>query len=186
MSDESRQFYSADSDSHIKPGTHAVEGVATEGTIGTVVGATLGAIAAIGTSVLVPGLGVVIAGPIVAGLVGGGARAVAGGLVGGLTGFGLPESNAAYEKVLKVGGVVIGVTPANSARVIPASTQNAISFSPKLIDIGLARLNENPPPPTTPPVVSAYFPLFGLPLLLGSLLFRRFLPGRPLNSSLVG
>jgi hypothetical protein len=115
MSDESRQFYSADSDSQIKPGTHAVEGVATGGTIGTVVGATLGAIVAIGTSVLVPGLGVVIAGPIVAGLAGGGAGAVAGGLVGGLIGLGIPESNAAaYEKVLKEGGVVIGVTPSDS------------------------------------------------------------------------
>jgi hypothetical protein len=115
MSDTTRKFYSDDKSSRIKPDDHAVEGVATGGTVGTVVGATLGAIAAIGTSVLVPGLGIVVAGPIVAGLAGGGAGAVAGGLVGGLIGLGIPESNAAaYEKVLKEGGVVIGVTTDNS------------------------------------------------------------------------
>lgn len=115
MSDETRKFYDADAKSQIKPDNKGVEGVATGGTIGTVIGATLGAIAAIGTSVLVPGLGVVVAGPIVAGLAGGGAGAVTGGLVGGLIGLGIPESNAtAYEKVLKEGGVVIGVTPRTS------------------------------------------------------------------------
>jgi len=115
MSDESRTHYSAETGSPIKPGDHGVEGVATGGTIGTVIGATLGAIAAIGTSVLVPGLGIVVAGPLVAALAGGGAGAVTGGLVGGLIGLGVPESNAsAYEKVLKEGGVVIGVTPRDS------------------------------------------------------------------------
>jgi hypothetical protein len=89
-----------------------VEGVATGGAIGTAVGATVAAIAAIGTSVAVPGLGLVVAGPILAALAGGGAGAVTGGLIGGLIGLGIPESNArAYEEALKNGGVVIGVVP---------------------------------------------------------------------------
>jgi hypothetical protein len=57
----------------------------------------------------------VIAGPVVAALMGGGAGAVAGGVIGGLIGLGIPESNArAYEKALKEGGIVIGVTPRNT------------------------------------------------------------------------
>ena len=53
-----------------------------------------------------------MAGPILAGLAGGGAGAVAGGAIGGLVGLGIPESNAkAYEEALKKGGVVFGVAP---------------------------------------------------------------------------
>ena len=72
------------------------------------------AFAAIGTSILIPGIGWV-AGPIAAALAGGGAGAVTGGLIGGLIGFGIPESNArAYEEALRDGGIAIGVTPHNS------------------------------------------------------------------------
>lgn len=99
----------------IKSGTHATEGMATGGAVGTAIGATVGAILAIGTSIAIPGLGLIVAGPIVAGLAGGGAGAVAGGTIGGLVGLGIPESNAkAYEEALKKGGVAIGVRPHNS------------------------------------------------------------------------
>ena len=115
MSDETRKYFDESHDKPIKAGDKSVEGVATGGTIGTVIGATLGAIAAIGTSIIIPGLGIAVAGPIVAALAGGGAGAVTGGLIGGLIGLGIPESNAhAYEKVLKEGGVVIGVHPSDS------------------------------------------------------------------------
>jgi hypothetical protein len=91
-------------------GSMATEGVAVGGAIGTAVGATTAAILAIGTSVALPGLGLIVAGPILAALAGGGAGAVTGGLIGGLVGLGIPESNAqAYEAALKEGGVVIGV-----------------------------------------------------------------------------
>jgi hypothetical protein len=71
--------------------------------------------AAIGTSVLIPGLGLVIAGPIAAALAGGGAGALTGGIIGGLVGLGVPEPNAtAYQEALRDGGVVIGVTPRGS------------------------------------------------------------------------
>jgi hypothetical protein len=93
-------------------GTLAEEGMGVGGAIGTVVGATLGAIAAIGTNLVLPGLGLVIAGPIAAALAGAGAGAATGGILGGLIGLGIPESNAtAYENALKEGGVVIGVRP---------------------------------------------------------------------------
>jgi hypothetical protein len=109
------QYYSHADDEEISASTHALEGVATGGAIGTAVGATAAAIAAIGTSLVIPGLGLVVAGPIAAALAGGGAGAVAGGVIGGLVGLGIPESNAhAYEEALREGGVAIGVAPRNA------------------------------------------------------------------------
>ena len=110
MSDTTRRQFDENKDARNPAGTHGLEGVATGGAIGTAVGATAAAIAAIGTSVLIPGLGFFVAGPILAALAGGGAGAVTGGLIGGLVGLGIPESNAkAYEAALKNGGVVLGV-----------------------------------------------------------------------------
>jgi 3D (Asp-Asp-Asp) domain-containing protein len=99
----------------IKAGSKTAEGMATGGAVGTAVGAGVAAIAAIGTSVVVPGLGWVVAGPIFGALAGGTIGAVGGGAVGALIGLGISESNAAaYEEALRNGGVVIGVVPRNS------------------------------------------------------------------------
>lgn len=93
-------------------GTHATEGMGVGGAIGTVTGAALAAVAAVGTSLVIPGLNLVIAGPLAAALAGAGAGAATGGLVGALVGYGIPESNAeAYEAALKEGGIVLGVEP---------------------------------------------------------------------------
>jgi hypothetical protein len=95
--------------------------MAAGGAVGTAVGAGVAALAAIGTSIVIPGLGWVVAGPVFAALAGGGAGAVAGGAVGALIGFGISESNAsAYEEALRNGGVVLGVVPRNNddAKVI--------------------------------------------------------------------
>jgi hypothetical protein len=123
MSDQTRTSYypsatttgtSGRGDKH-EAGTLAVEGMGVGGAIGTAVGASLAAIAAVGTTLMVPGLGIVIAGPIAAALAGGGAGAVTGGLIGLLTGAGFTEENAeAYHAALREGGVVLGVTPRNS------------------------------------------------------------------------
>ena len=116
MSDKTRATFTADRPREkITASSMASEGMAAGGAIGTAVGAALGAIAAIGTTIALPGLGLVIAGPIVAGLAGGGAGAVAGGIVGGLVGLGIPESNVkAYQDALRAGGVAVGVTPHSS------------------------------------------------------------------------
>jgi len=113
MSDSTRSAFERHHDSdHLTAKSKAPEGMAAGGAIGTAVGATLAAVAAIGTNILVPGLGMVVAGPIVAAFAGGGAGAVAGGLVGALVGFGISESNAkVYEEALRDGGVVFGVVP---------------------------------------------------------------------------
>jgi uncharacterized protein YjbJ (UPF0337 family) len=105
MSDETRRRHFADSD----VGTKATEGMGIGGAIGGGVGATLAAIFAVGTSVAIPGLGLVVAGPIAAALAGAGAGAAAGGLIGGLVGLGIPEERArAYDQGVRAGGVVIG------------------------------------------------------------------------------
>ena len=57
-----------------------------------------------------PGLGLVIAGPIVAALAGLGAGGAAGGLIGALVGAVIPEHRAkVYETEIRGGGILIGV-----------------------------------------------------------------------------
>jgi len=114
MSDKTRAEYLAahtDTAGKVKPGTMAVEGLRVGGAVGTAVGASVAAIAAIGTMALIPGIGW-IAGPLAAAFAGGGAGAVAGGVIGVLVGMGIPEDNAeAYHEALREGGVVLGVVP---------------------------------------------------------------------------
>lgn len=108
-------FSSSGEEGRIKSGTKTAEGMATGGALGTAIGAGAAALAAIGTSIVIPGLGWVVAGPIFGALAGGGAGAVAGGALGALIGLGISESNAsAYEEALRHGGVAIGVVPHNS------------------------------------------------------------------------
>ena len=69
-------------------------------------------IAAVGTSIAIPGLGLVIAGPIAAAVAGAGAGGAAGTLVGALVGWGIPEERVKhYESGIKEGGILMGVTP---------------------------------------------------------------------------
>ena len=110
MSDDTRKKYFADDDTEL--GTKAWEGAGKGAAIGGGVGATLAAIAAIGTTLALPGLGLLIAGPIAAALAGGGAGALTGGLIGALVGHGIPEEHAKhYEKGIREGGIVMGVQP---------------------------------------------------------------------------
>ena len=112
MSDETRKKHFSKGETEV--GTKAMEGAGTGSAIGGVVGAAVGVIAAIGTSLVIPGLGLIIAGPIAAGLAGAGAGGVAGGLIGALVGSGIPEERARlYESGVKDGKIVMGVHPRN-------------------------------------------------------------------------
>jgi hypothetical protein len=108
MSEDSRKKYY---DSVlVKEGSKAPEGAGIGGATGATIGGIIGAIAAIGTSLVIPGLGLVIAGPIVAGLAGAGAGGITGGLIGALIGWGIPEDKAKiYESGIKSGGILLGV-----------------------------------------------------------------------------
>jgi uncharacterized protein YjbJ (UPF0337 family) len=114
MSDETRSRHFGD----VKPGTEfasgskAAEGMGKGGAIGGGIGAALAAILAVGTTIVVPGLGLVVAGPIAAALAGAGAGGATGGLIGALIGAGIPKDRAAdYERGIKQGGIVIGTRP---------------------------------------------------------------------------
>ncbi len=111
MSDATRdKYYSENADTEL--GSKALEGTGAGAAIGGTLGAIIGGIAAIGTNVLIPGLGLVIAGPIAAALAGAGAGGIAGGLAGALIGWGIPEDRAkVYEQGIREGGTVIGVRP---------------------------------------------------------------------------
>ena len=90
-------------------GNKAVEGMG----VGSVAGGTLGAIvagiAAIGSNLIIPGLGLVVAGPLAAALAGAGAGGAIGGLIGALVGAGIPEDRAReYDQGIRGGGIVLG------------------------------------------------------------------------------
>ncbi|MBO2033321.1 hypothetical protein J4D99_18130 [Siccationidurans ginsengisoli] len=115
MSDETRKTHFGDNTAHTDLGDKAMEGAGVGSAIGGTAGAIIGAIAAIGTSVALPGLGLIIAGPLAAALAGAGAGGLTGGLVGALVGSGIPEEHAAeYEEGIKNGGIVMGVKPRNA------------------------------------------------------------------------
>ena len=94
----------------IEAGTKAAAGAGLGGAVGGVVGAVLAALVAVGTAITLPGIGLVVAGPIAAALAGAGAGGAAGGLVGLLVGAGIPEHRAkVYEAGLHEGGILVGV-----------------------------------------------------------------------------
>ena len=112
MSEETRKKHFTDDGRETEMGNKALEGAGTGAAIGGVVGATLAAIAAIGTTLALPGLGLLVAGPIAAALAGAGAGGATGGLVGALIGAGIPEERVKrYEEGIKNGGIMMGVTP---------------------------------------------------------------------------
>ena len=111
MSDDTRKKYFASGD-QTELGTKAAKGAGVGGAIGGTVGAIAAAIAAVGTAIAIPGLGLVVAGPLAAALAGAGAGGAAGGLVGALIGAGIPEERVKhYEQGIKDGGILMGVRP---------------------------------------------------------------------------
>jgi hypothetical protein len=113
MSDETRKkhFINPDKISTVL-GDKSMDGLAIGGALGGTVGGIAAAIAAIGTALVIPGLGIVIAGPLAAGLAGAGAGSIAGGLIGTLIGWGIPEARVKeYEQGIKNGGILMVAHP---------------------------------------------------------------------------
>lgn len=109
MSQDSRSRYYG-SELVREEGDKSMEGLAMGGALGGAIAGTLAAIAAIGTTLAIPGLGLVIAGPLAAGLAGAGAGSISGGFIGALIGWGIPEEQLkTYEHGIKSGGIVLGV-----------------------------------------------------------------------------
>jgi hypothetical protein len=83
----------------------------TGGTVGTIAPV----IAAIGTVLLIPGLGLAAAGPVAIALTAAGAVGVAGGVIGALTKWGVPKSRVEeYEAAVRKGGILLGVSAKSS------------------------------------------------------------------------
>lgn len=114
MSDETRKRHYGDvtPGTELSGGTKAAEGLGKGSAIGGGIGAALGAIFAVGSSIVIPGIGLVVAGPIAAALAGLGAGGATGGLIGALIGAGIPEDRAReYERGINEGGILIGTRP---------------------------------------------------------------------------
>jgi len=89
-------------------------GAQATGAIGATVGAGLTGALAGGVGIAFMGVSLLAGGPIGLALAASIPGAMVGGLLGGLVGYGFPESSAKeYEKLLRHGGVAIGVTPKN-------------------------------------------------------------------------
>lgn len=112
MSDEARNRHFAEDSVNTELGSKALEGAGVGSAIGGTLGAIIAGVAAIGTSLVLPGLGLIVAGPLAAALAGAGAGGLTGGLIGALVGSGIPEEHAAvYENGIKDGGIYMGVNP---------------------------------------------------------------------------
>jgi len=112
MSDETRKrHWSSPAAAGTELGSKALEGAGAGAAIGGAAGGILAAVVAV-ASIAIPGVGLVVAGPLAAALAGAGAGGAAGGVIGALIGAGIPEDRAKmYESGVKEGGVVMGVTP---------------------------------------------------------------------------
>ena len=119
----------------LETGTHAAQGAGIGGAVGGTIGAVLAAIAAVGATLTLPGIGLVVAGPIAAALAGAGAGAATGGLIGALVGAGIPEHRAkVYDADLRAGGILLGV----EAR----SAEDADHIEKLLEDIGAKNVRQ--------------------------------------------
>jgi len=104
MSDETRKRYFSDDSSASK----AAEAAGKGGGIGLGVGAALGALVATATAITVPGLGLVVAGPLAGAIAGAGTGAAAGTVLGAIVGSAIPKDRAAeYERAVRDGDVVL-------------------------------------------------------------------------------
>ena len=112
MSDETRRRYFSD-DRQIKTelGRKIEEGGELGGPMGGTIGTVIPAAIAVGILAL-PGLGLVLAGPVAVALAAAGAAGLTVGLIGLFADWGIPEERAKqYETGISDGGILIGVTP---------------------------------------------------------------------------
>jgi len=112
MSDDTRKEYFSD-DRHVKneQGSKAAEGGGLGGLTGGGIGILIPVLAA-GAVLALPGLSLILAGPIAAALAGAGAAGLAVGLIGALSDWGIPEDRVQqYQAGINDGGILMGVKP---------------------------------------------------------------------------
>ena len=110
MSDEARNRHFPKTAVTTELGSKAAEGAGIGAVAGGGLGALLLGLAAAGFAI--PGVAILAMGPLAAALTGAGSGGAVGALIGALVGSGIPEERAKlYERDIKEGGIVMGVTP---------------------------------------------------------------------------
>jgi len=113
--DTRRRLYTQKPDAASEIGKKAAEGAELGGPTGGRVGIAIAIGAAVAAAVVLPGIGLVAAGPIAVALAGAGAAGLAAGLITAVADWGLPdERTRLYESELSAGAILIGVTTRNS------------------------------------------------------------------------
>jgi uncharacterized protein YjbJ (UPF0337 family) len=118
MSDDTRRrhFGNVKPGAEFSSGTKAAEGAGIGGATGLGIGAALGALLATATAIAIPGIGLIVAGPIAGAIAGAGAGAATGTLIGALIGVGFPEERAkVYDRYIREGGIVLGTRARDEA-----------------------------------------------------------------------
>lgn len=114
MSDDTKKRHFTSAGTETELGNKAAEGAGVGGAIGGTVGAIAAAFVAVGTTLAISGLGIIIAGPLAAAVAGAGAGAATGGLVGALVGWNMPQERVKqYDEGLRNGGILMGARPKN-------------------------------------------------------------------------
>jgi hypothetical protein len=111
MSDGTRKrYFSEDRPVETDLGRKVAEGGELGGPTGGRIGIVIPIVAAVGAALVVPGIGLVAAGPIAVALAGAGAAGLAAGLIGAMGDWGIPEERVqAYEKAIHDGLILVGV-----------------------------------------------------------------------------
>lgn len=93
-----------------QPASAATEDTTEQATVGAITGGVLGSLVGLIGSLLIPGIGPILVGGVMASLVGAGVGAATGGIVGTLAGVGVPEHDARYfDAGLRAGGTLVTV-----------------------------------------------------------------------------
>jgi hypothetical protein len=111
MSDDTRKrYFSEDRPIDTDLARKTAEGGELGGPKGGRISILIPILAAVGTTVALSGLGLVIAGPVAAAIAGAGATGLAAGLIGALADWGIPEERLRqYEAEIHDGGILVGV-----------------------------------------------------------------------------
>ena len=115
MSDDTRKrYFSGERQIDTDLGSKEAEGGELGGPVGGTVSTVIPVLVAVGAFLALPGLGLVVAGPVAAALAGAGAAGLAVGLIGALSDWGIPEERIQqYEAGIHDGGILMGVKPSS-------------------------------------------------------------------------
>lgn len=113
MSEDTRDRYFPMKEVKTTDSTNIViKDAAIGGIIGAGIVGVIAAIVAVGTTIMIPGMGFVMAGPLAAAVAGAGAGGITGSIVGALIGAGIPESHAVlFKKGIEKGRIIMSFHP---------------------------------------------------------------------------